>query len=139
MSGGRGYGSDLQTYEIKSAKQGSGFEYQYHKNSGAGKLDEESGVDHIYIVYAPDYQDVTVRLLSGSALAEKVAIWRKGYDANYEAGKQRYRRGISSGYVMKNGAVIMEIKGGRLVIAEPDQQPPPDLPPLDPASPQTAG
>ena len=30
-----GAGIDLANYEVKSAKQGASYEYQYHKNTGA--------------------------------------------------------------------------------------------------------
>ena len=47
-----GYGADLENYEVKSATEGSSFEYQYHLNTGTSKLDEDMRVDHIFISYS---------------------------------------------------------------------------------------
>ena len=71
-----GKGSDLKTFEIKSAVAGGSFEYQYHKHGGVAKLDEDKTVDHIFITYSRDYQNVTVRLVRGLVLAPRCAGWR---------------------------------------------------------------
>lgn len=40
-----GNGADLENYEVKSALIGNSFEYQYHRNRGLEKLQDERAVD----------------------------------------------------------------------------------------------
>jgi hypothetical protein len=37
-----GAGIDLANYEVKSAKEGASYEYQYHKNTGLDKLAKDA-------------------------------------------------------------------------------------------------
>lgn len=116
-----GYGSDLKHHEIKSAGIGASYEYQYHKNHGEEKLDEDQQIDHVFIEYSPDYLDVTVRWVKSTELAPIFESWREGYKANYEGNRQRYRKSISLGTVKTKGTVVMRIRGG--VLAEADSEP----------------
>lgn len=112
-----GYGADLENYEVKSAGEGGSFEYQYHLNAGLHKLDEDINVDHIFITYTRDYQNVMVRLVKGKYLAETFESWREGLIKNYSGKnrRQRYRKSISLGKVKRLGHVVMEIKEGNLI------------------------
>ena len=112
-----GYGSDLKLHEIKSAKETGSFEYQYHLHTGKQKLVEDMKVDHLFISYSPDYQNVDVRIISGDKLKQKFESWLPGLIANYKGAKrkQRYRRSISLGFVKKHGTMVMQIKKGELV------------------------
>ena len=115
--GKRGYGADLDQHEIKSAVLGNSFEYQYHLYGGEAKLNEDMLVDHIFISYSPDYQNVVVRLVAGIELASLFESWRPGLIANYtgENRKQRYRKSIAYSTVVKKGNILMQIQDGQLV------------------------
>lgn len=112
-----GYGSDLSNSEVKSAVEGNSFEYQYHRNHGEEKLKEDIDLDyHIFISYSPDYQNVVVRRVPGSALSSIFEGWLPDLQSNYARNdKQRYRKSISYGTVVSKGEIIMEIRGGELV------------------------
>ena len=105
-------GSDLEGYEVKSAKRGSSFEYQYHKDSGLEKMAEDQGVNHIFISYDNQYKDVTVREMSGDLVKQKIFDWKKDFVSNYKNGKQRYRKSLSYKFVCENSKVIVEIQNG---------------------------
>lgn len=115
--GKKGYGADLDRHEIKSAVSGNSFEYQYHLHGGETKLNEDMTVDHIFISYSPDYQNVLVRLVAGAELASIFESWRSGLVLNYtgENRKQRYRKSIAYSTVVKKGQTLMQIQDGRLV------------------------
>lgn len=40
-------GADLLNHEVKSAKKGGGFEYQYHRVRGLEKLDHDLTIEHL--------------------------------------------------------------------------------------------
>lgn len=115
-----GYGSDLKYHEVKSAGLKASYEYQYHKNHGEEKIDEDKQIDHVFIEYSPDYQDVTVRLVKANKLADTFEGWRESYKANYADGKQRFRKSITFGTVVTHGETVMTIRGGQLVQSNPD-------------------
>lgn len=108
-----GTSPDLNGYEVKSAKKGNSFEYQYHKTNGLKKLAEDQKVNHIFISYDNQYQDIKVRIISGDVFKNEAIDWDKGFRSNYNEGKQRYRKSLSYKYVCSNGKIIMEIKNGR--------------------------
>lgn len=112
-----GYGSDLTRHEVKSAVQGNSFEYQYHLNGGMQKLEEDMVVRHVYISYSRTYRDVTVRTIEGAALRDTFEGWRAGLVDNYEREqpRQRYRKSVSYGTVVRLGRIEMEIRDGRRV------------------------
>lgn len=112
-----GYGSDLKDHEVKSAVEGSSFEYQYHRHGGLAKLDEDKIVDHVFVSYAPDYKRVTVRLVDRAKLSPIFESWRDGLVQNYQgtAPKQRYRKSVAYGTVTREGEIILQIEGSRLV------------------------
>jgi hypothetical protein len=115
--GRSGPGLDLQDYEVKSSTEGASFEYQYHLNTGVAKLLEDMRANHIFISYSPDYQNVTVRIISGSSLETLFESWLPGLRSRYESqeSNRRYRRNIPLGTVMKQGSIIMQIQGGQLI------------------------
>ena len=118
MSRRTSYGADLGDFEVKSALVRASFEYQYHFISGIKKLDEDMLVDHIFISYSKEYLDVTVRLVHGKELAPTFEEWRPALIANYQGPNRslRFRRSISYGTVYRIGNIIMQIKGGSLVV-----------------------
>lgn len=113
-----GYGSDLKQHEVKSAVEGSSFEYQYHKHGGLAKLEEDKNVDHIFVSYSPDYKRVTVRLINRTILGSKFESWREGLIQNYDssAPKQRYRKSIAHGTVVAQGEIVFKIEDSQLVL-----------------------
>jgi hypothetical protein len=114
-----GYGSDLAHTEVKSAVDENSFEYQYHKEHGEEKLDEDKRIDHVFVSYSRDYRDVTVRWVRPEQLAETFESWRQGYRERYASGGQRYRKSISYGTVCEKGRVVMTIRDGALVPPTP--------------------
>lgn len=116
--GSPGYGTDLQSYEVKSAKDGSSFEYQYHLKSGESKLNEDIDSDHLFISYSPDYMNVVVRKLDSSTLADTFESWRVGLIENYSQKggrrRQRYRKNVAYGFVVEHGEVVMRITNSEL-------------------------
>ena len=105
-------GADLVGYEIKSARNGSSFEYQYHKKSGIDKLEEEKKVEHIFISYSNNYKDIVVRKASGAKLEDKIKLWENDIKKNYKGRKQRCRKSLSYKYVCGVSEIILEIKNG---------------------------
>ncbi len=119
----RGHGTDLATFEVKSAKIGSPFEYQYHKFTGLEKLQEDMLVNHLFISYSENYDEVIVRVLLPSQVKKVFKQWKDALRENYRDGsrRQRFRKSISFGFVKDNAFVIFQIKNGKL-------QKPKDLP-----------
>lgn len=114
---GSRYGHDLAEAEVKSARVGSAFEYQYHLNTGTAKLDAEHTIDHIFVSY--DDGGVTVRRVHGEVLREIFESWREpllnNYDATNPARRQRFRRNITYGTVVRQGTVLLQIQDGVLL------------------------
>lgn len=115
-------GADLQGWEVKSAKEGGSYEYQYHLNTGNSKLLEDCEVNHLFCMYSKTYENVIVRAMQGSNLADHFfKLWQPEYLKNYDVSidksqrRQRFRKSIPRGYVEKNGILVMEIKEGKLI------------------------
>lgn len=114
-------GADLDGWEVKSAKQGGSFEYQYHLNSGADKLKEDCIANHLFCTYSDTYENVTVRTIQGSLLANDFfKRWEPDYIKNYDKAapaslrRQRFRKSIPFGLVDQIGIVVLEIEQGKL-------------------------
>lgn len=115
-------GADLQGWEVKSAKEGGSYEYQYHLNTGAEKLKEDCEVNHLFCTYSETYKDVVVRVMQGSDLENTYfKVWEPDYFKNYGASvpdeqrRQRFRKSISFGYVEENGTLVLKVEGGKLI------------------------
>ena len=115
-------GADLQGWEVKSAKEGGSYEYQYHLNTGSSKLLEDCKINHLFCMYSETYENVVVRVIKGEDLAENFfKLWEPHYIKNYDVSidksqrRQRFRKSISGGYVERNGILIMEVKEGKLM------------------------
>ena len=106
--------SDLEGYEIKSAYKGNSFEYQYHKNKGELKLENDSSTDHIFVVYDTNYTNISVYLVTKNIVKPIIDEWKKDFKTNYESGKQRYRKNISYNFVVSNATILLEIKNEEL-------------------------
>lgn len=118
-------GADLNGWEVKSAKQGGSYEYQYHLNTGAEKLDDDSQINHLFFTYSEDYQDVTVRAIQGVDLADRFFnVWKPLYATNYDKNapngmrRQRFRKNIPFRYVETNGELVLKIIQGKLIFKD---------------------
>lgn len=111
------YGHDLTGAEVKSARVGSSFEYQYHLNTGLAKLDAEHSIEHVFVSY--DEDSLTVRVVSGVALQALFQAWRepllKNYDAADSNRRQRFRKSIPYGVVAREGQVLLRLQKGQVV------------------------
>lgn len=111
-----GNGADLENYEVKSALIGNSFEYQYHRNRGLEKLQDERAVDHLFVARSNTYQDVEVWLVDRAALIATFDRWLPEIQENYQAeSRQRFRRSVTYRFVTMNGTQLMDIKNGALV------------------------
>jgi hypothetical protein len=118
-------GADLLGWEVKSAKVGGSFEYQYHLNTGIAKLREDCEVNHLFCTYSETYKDVAVRVMQGVDLAEKYfKVWEPDYLKNYNISvpvsqrRQRFRKNIPFGYVEKNGILVLKIEDGAITFRD---------------------
>lgn len=112
-----GYGADLTNFEVKSAKIGSSFEYQYHKFTGLKKLEDDIKVHHLFISYSENYDEVIVRVVQPDQIADCFKKWKDALKKNYSktSGKQRFRKSISYGFVVKQSKVILHIKNNEIL------------------------
>lgn len=107
-----GAGIDLANYEVKSAKRGSSYEYQYHKNTGLNKLANDAEVGHLFFDYFDNLSEVDLRYLHGSKMVEFFGKWLDEYPDPYP---QRYRKNVPYSFVKKNGVLLMTLKDGEVV------------------------
>lgn len=114
-----GIGVDLKGWEVKSAKNGGSYEYQYHLNTGVEKLIDDAQANHLFCSYSESYSDVNVRAINGSVLAplyfnQWEPDYRKNYDTFVPSGqrRQRYRKNISYGYIESNAQLLLSITNG---------------------------
>jgi hypothetical protein len=118
-----GPGIDLANHEVKSAKRGSSYEYQYHKNEGRGKLKKDLEVGHLFFDYFDNLKEVDLRYAHGSAMKAYFEKWLLEYPDPYP---QRYRKNIPYGWVKENGILLMTIKDGEVVFPPLVFETPPD-------------
>lgn len=110
-----GAGIDLTNYEVKSAKRGGSYEYQYHKDTGKEKLLKDMEVGHLFFDYFDNLRDVDLRYAHGSQLMEFFHQWVADYPDPYQ---QRYRKSIPYGWVKKNATLLMSLKDGEVAYPE---------------------
>ena len=115
-------GADLNGWEVKSAKEGGSFEYQYHLNTGAEKLKKDRVINHLFCTYSETYKNVVVRAISGKNLASPFFnAWEPDYFKNYDIAvsastrRQRFRKNIPVRYVETQGYVILRIIDGVII------------------------
>lgn len=111
-----GDGADLERHEVKSAGMGGAFEYQYHREYGMDKLEEDKTVDHVFISYGSGYKDVDVRIVEKTKLTMVFESWKPELEANYKIpNRQRFRKSVASGFVRMQGELLLTIRDGELV------------------------
>lgn len=121
---GNNIGADLRGWEVKSAVNGGSFEYQYHLNTGAQKLNEDKLVNHIFCSYSSTYSEVQVYGMPGTELGkEYFDPWLPEYTANYNTNtsapaqtrRQRFRKSIPHGHITRNGLLILKISCAAII------------------------
>jgi hypothetical protein len=107
-----GDGVDLTHYEVKSAKHGGSYEYQYHKHTGLEKLAKDKEVGHLFFEYHDNLKQVDLRYLHGTDLSEFFTRWLDEYPNPYP---QRYRKNIPYDHVKHHGKLLMSLRDGEVV------------------------
>ncbi len=113
-----GAGIDLINYEVKSAKRGSSYEYQYHRNSGREKLAKDMIVGHLFFEYFNNLREVELRHMHGSELLSFFQDWLIKYPDPY---RQRYRKSIPYGFVKQHGTLLMSLRDGEVTFPSLDR------------------
>lgn len=104
-------GIDLSGHEVKSASNGAGYEYQYHRNTGKKKLKGDAEVGHLFFDHRNNLRRVDLRYAHGSAMKEFFQEWLREYPDPYP---QRYRRLIPFPWVEKNAKLLMTLEDGEV-------------------------
>ena len=105
-------GLDLADYEVKSAKDGNSFEYQYHKNSWQTKLAADRKAGHIFISHRDELRHVEVRYCDGGDLAAEFFDQWEGESPYSDPSQQRFRRSIGYGWVLEHSILMLRIEDG---------------------------
>lgn len=106
-----GSGIDLSNFEVKSAKSGGSYEYQYHKNTGKKKLSHDMKVGHLFFEYANNLKLVNLRFVHGSQMKDFFKKWLDEYPDPYP---QRYRKNIPFLWVKNNAKLLMTLEDGEV-------------------------
>lgn len=118
-----GSGIDLANYEVKSAKRGGSFEYQYHKNTGKGKLRKDMECGHLFFEHDNNLKDVKLRYVHGSEMtAPFFRPWLRQYPNPYP---QRYRKNVPYTWVLQHGVVLMTLEEGEVIFPPTKKEAPP--------------
>jgi hypothetical protein len=111
-----GAGIDLANFEVKSAKNGGSYEYQYHKDAGKEKLTKDMKVGHLFFDYYKNLEEVDLRYVHGSKMKKEFfEPWLKNFPNPYP---QRYRKAIPFGWVKNNGKLLMSLRQGEVAYPE---------------------
>jgi hypothetical protein len=104
-------GVDLSQHEVKSAHDGGAYEYQYHKNTGKGKLKSDLKVGHLFFDHRDNLGHVDLRYAHGSSMKQFFQKWLEEYPDPYP---QRYRRSIPFQWVKNNATLLMTLDEGEV-------------------------
>lgn len=108
-------GIDLLGYEVKSAKQGSSFEYQYHRDSWEDKLQRDGEVGHLFFSHADNLRIVDLYYANGVDLAPLYfEHWAAESPYGSDRPPLRYRKSIPYGWVKTNGRLLMTLRDGEV-------------------------
>lgn len=115
-------GADLVGWEVKSAKEGGSFEYQYHRNAHLEKLHEDCIVNHLYCSYSDEYDSLKVRVIKGSELSDEYfSKWKPLCIEKYKnPANLRFRKSIGYRHIERNGLLVLQINKGELVFRQDD-------------------
>lgn len=106
-------GVDLGGFEVKSAMNDSGYEYQYHKETGKAKLHEDMQSGHLFFNHSDFLNRVELRFVSGAKAKVHFAKWLKNYPDPYP---QRYRNKIPFNWVRDHGQLLLVLNHGKPTI-----------------------
>lgn len=106
-------GLDLEKYEVKSAKYGGSFEYQYHRKSWKEKLDADRAAGHLFISHKDLLRLVEVRYCAGLDLQEYFDAWEAERPYS-DPREQRFRKSVSFGWVQDNATLLLRIEDGEV-------------------------
>lgn len=106
-------GLDLEGYEVKSAVDHGSFEYQYHRNSWREKLKADREAGHVFISHEDGLRLVEVRYCDGEVMREFFDAWEEERPYS-KAGQQRFRRGVSFGWVRDNATLLLRLVDGEV-------------------------
>lgn len=112
-----GAGIDLSNYEVKSAENGSSYEYQYHKLTGKDKLAKDMEVGHLFFDHSDNLRRVDLRYAHGSWMRHFFEQWLQEYPDPYP---QRYRKNIPFKWVKDNGVLLMTLTDGEVTFPRTD-------------------
>jgi hypothetical protein len=117
LVGSKGNGSmsgvDLGDFEVKSALDDGGYEYQYHKETGVEKLKKDATVGHLFFNHSNFLNKIELRYAHGcEAKKDHFDVWAANYPNPYP---QRYRNSISFGWVKKNAKLLLVIENSKIV------------------------
>jgi hypothetical protein len=106
--------TDLEGVEVKSAKVGGSFEYQYHRHIGAAKLAGDAHAAHLFVSYAQGYTDLKVYLLRADQIHDAILAWKPRLEAAYgpAGSRQRCRVSLAYTFVRDHGTLILEVADG---------------------------
>jgi len=110
-------GADLVGWEVKSAKEGGSYEYQYHRNAHLEKLDEDCIVNHLYCSYSDEYDGLEVRVMKGIDLSDEYfRKWKPLCIRKYSnPDNLRFRKSIGYGHIQQYGLLVLQVSKGELV------------------------
>ena len=104
-------GPDLGECEVKSAKAGNAFEYQYHRNSWQEKLAADRRAGHVFVWHQDELSKVEVWFCEGSTMEEHFAKWEA--ERPYSGpGQQRFRKSLSSSWVKTTAELLLRVENG---------------------------
>ena len=107
-------GPDLAEYEVKSAVDGSSFEYQYHRNSWEAKLAADRRAGHVFIWHRDELSHVEVWFCKGSDLEDQFDKWEaENPYANRQ--QQRFRKNVGASWVKENATPLLCVVNGEAV------------------------
>lgn len=108
-------GVDLSDIEVKSARDGGSFEYQYHRDSWQEKFKSDRAAGHIFISHRQELRHVDVRYVDGSDLSQRFFDTWEADDPYSDEAQQRFRRSVSFGWVRTNATLLLRIEDGEAV------------------------
>ena len=109
-------GIDLLGYEVKSARDRSPFEYQYHRDSWESKFIDDMSVGHLFFMHRDNLKSVRLFYATGASLTPgHFEPWRVDCPDPRNSGVLRYRKNVPYGWVVDNGTLLMELKDGEVV------------------------
>jgi hypothetical protein len=114
-------GTDLDGVEVKSAVDGSSFEYQYHRRVGKTKLVGDAHAAHLFISYVKGYREIEIRILRSGQVHDIILGWEPRRVAAYAATVTHERCRVTLPYALVHeaGETIMSIRDGAVVSNSP--------------------